>query len=87
MAPYYVRVNSVSPGATDTPMLRTDVGKEAAQRGVSFEQIKKEFEEQGVLTRWADPMEIATGILFLATSDASYMTGADLRIDGGWTTR
>ena len=87
MAPYNVRVNSVSPGATDTPMLRTDVGKEAVQRGVSFEQIRKEFEEQGVLTRWADPLEIATGILFLATSDASYMTGADLRIDGGWTTR
>jgi NAD(P)-dependent dehydrogenase (short-subunit alcohol dehydrogenase family) len=36
MAPYNVRVNSVSPGATDTPMLRTDVGKEAVQRGVSF---------------------------------------------------
>lgn len=87
MAPYNVRVNSVSPGATDTPMLRTDVGKEAVQRGVSFEQIRKEFEEQGVLTRWADPMEIATGILFLATNDSSYMTGADLRIDGGWTTR
>ena len=87
MAPYNVRVNSVSPGATDTPMLRTDVGKEAVQRGVSFEQIRKEFEQQGVLTRWADPMEIATGILFLATNDASYMTGADLRIDGGWTTR
>ena len=87
MAPYNVRVNSVSPGATDTPMLRTDVGKEATQRGVSFEQIRKEFELQGVLTRWADPMEIATGILFLATNDASYMTGADLRIDGGWTTR
>ena len=87
MAPYNVRVNSVSPGATDTPMLRTDVGKEATQRGVSFEQIRKEFELQGVLTRWADPMEIATGILFLATNDSSYMTGADLRIDGGWTTR
>jgi NAD(P)-dependent dehydrogenase (short-subunit alcohol dehydrogenase family) len=87
MAPYNVRVNSVSPGATDTPMLRGDVAKEAAQKGVSFEQIKREFEEQGVLTRWADPLEIATGILFLATADASYMTGADLRIDGGWTTR
>jgi 3-oxoacyl-[acyl-carrier protein] reductase len=87
MAPYHVRVNSVSPGATDTPMLRSDVAKEASQKGVPFEQIKKEFEEQGVLTRWADPMEIAAGILFLATGDASYMTGADLRIDGGWTTR
>jgi NAD(P)-dependent dehydrogenase (short-subunit alcohol dehydrogenase family) len=87
MAPYGVRVNSVSPGATDTPMLRGDVAKEASQRGLTFDQIKKEFEEQGVLTRWADPMEIATGILFLATDDASYMTGSDLRIDGGWTTR
>ena len=87
MAPYGVRVNSVSPGATDTPMLQSDVAKEAKQRGVSYEAVKKEFEEQGVLGRWAEPEEIATGILFLATDDASYMTGADLRLDGGWTTR
>jgi NAD(P)-dependent dehydrogenase (short-subunit alcohol dehydrogenase family) len=87
MAKYNVRVNSVSPGATDTPMLRSDVANEARQRGMTFEQIKKEFEEQGVLTRWAGPEEIAAGILFLATEDASYMTGSDLRIDGGWTTR
>ena len=87
MAPYGVRVNSVSPGATDTPMLRSDVEKEAGQRGIRFEDVKKEFEDQGVLGRWADPEEIATGILFLATDDASYMTGADLRLDGGWTTR
>jgi len=87
MAPYGVRVNSVSPGATDTPMLRSDVTKEAKQRGISFEEVRKEFEEQGVMGRWAEPEEIATGILFLATDDASYMTGADLRLDGGWTTR
>lgn len=87
MAPYNVRVNSVSPGATDTPMLQSDVAKQAKDRGVDYEVIKKEFEEQGVLGRWAQPEEIATGILFLATEDASYMTGADLRLDGGWTTR
>lgn len=87
MAPYGVRVNSVSPGATDTPMLQSDVAKEAKQRGISYEAVKKEFEEQGVLGRWASPEEIAAGILFLATDDASYMTGADLRLDGGWTTR
>ncbi len=87
LAPYNVRVNSVSPGATDTPMLQSDVGKQARDRGVPYEEVKKEFEQEGVMGRWAKPEEIATGILFLATEDSSYMTGADLRLDGGWTTR
>jgi NAD(P)-dependent dehydrogenase (short-subunit alcohol dehydrogenase family) len=87
MAPFNVRVNSVSPGATDTPMLRSDVSKQAKDRGLDFETVKKEFEAQGVIGHWAKPEEIATGILFLATEESSYMTGSDLRIDGGWTTR
>ena len=87
LAPYNVRVNSVSPGATDTPMLQSDVAKQARDRGVSYEDVKKEFEEEGVLGRWATPEEIANGILFLASKESSYITGADLRIDGGWTTR
>lgn len=87
LAPYNVRVNSVSPGATDTPMLQSDVAKQAKDRGVSYEEVRKEFEEEGVMGRWATPEEIATGILFLATEESSYMTGADLRLDGGWTTR
>lgn len=87
LAPYNVRVNSVSPGATDTPMLQGDVAKQAKDRGLSYEEVKKEFEEEGVMGRWAKPEEIATGILFLATEESSYMTGADLRLDGGWTTR
>ena len=87
LAPYGVRVNSVSPGATDTPMLQGDVAKQARDRGVDYDKVKKEFEEEGVMGRWARPEEIATGILYLATNDSSYMTGADLRLDGGWTTR
>jgi len=87
LAPYRVRVNSVSPGATDTPMLQGDVAKQARDRGVDYNMVKKEFEEEGVMGRWARPEEIATGILYLATNDSSYMTGADLRLDGGWTTR
>jgi NAD(P)-dependent dehydrogenase (short-subunit alcohol dehydrogenase family) len=87
LAPFNVRVNSVSPGATDTPMLQSDVAKQARERGLTYEEVKKEFEEEGVMGRWADPKEIATGILFLATDESSYMTGADLRLDGGWTTR
>ena len=87
LAPYNVRVNSVSPGATDTPMLQSDVAKQAKDRGVPYEDVRQEFEEEGVMGRWAKPEEIATGILFLATDESSYMTGADLRLDGGWTTQ
>jgi len=63
------------------------VAKQARDRGLSYEVVRKEFEEEGVMGRWAKPEEIATGILFLATEESSYMTGADLRLDGGWTTR
>ena len=87
LAPYNIRVNSVSPGATDTPMLVSDVTKQAKDRGVAYEVVKEEFEKEGVMGRWAASEEIATGILFLASDDASYMTGADLLLDGGWTAR
>jgi NAD(P)-dependent dehydrogenase (short-subunit alcohol dehydrogenase family) len=87
LAPYNVRVNSVSPGATDTSMLQSDVAKQARDRGLSYEEVKKEFEQEGVMGRWATPEEIAYGILFLASNESSYMTGADLRLDGGWTTQ
>jgi NAD(P)-dependent dehydrogenase (short-subunit alcohol dehydrogenase family) len=87
LAPYGVRVNSVSPGATNTPMLISDVAKQAHERGIDFKVVKKEFEEEGVMGRWAEPDEIAQGILYFASDDASYITGSDLRIDGGWTAR
>jgi NAD(P)-dependent dehydrogenase (short-subunit alcohol dehydrogenase family) len=87
LAPHGVRVNSVSPGATDTPMLVSDVTKQARERGVDYEVVKREFESEGVLKRWATPEEVATGILYLASDESSYMTGSDLRIDGGWTAR
>jgi len=67
--------------------LVSDVTKQAKDRGVKYEVVRKEFEEEGVMGRWASPEEIATGILFLASDESSYMTGADLLLDGGWTAR
>jgi NAD(P)-dependent dehydrogenase (short-subunit alcohol dehydrogenase family) len=87
LAPFGVRVNSISPGATDTPMLRSDVARQAKTRGIGEELVRQEFEAEGVWRRWATPREIAMGVLFLASDDSSYMTGADLRLDGGWTAR
>jgi NAD(P)-dependent dehydrogenase (short-subunit alcohol dehydrogenase family) len=87
LAPYGVRVNSISPGATDTPMLRDDVRRQAQDKGVRDSVIKEQFQTESVLGRWAKPEEIAAGMLFLATGESSYMTGADLRLDGGWTAK
>lgn len=87
LAPFGVRVNSISPGATNTPMLLQDIKKQAQDQGVSDLSIKEQFEKESVLGRWANPEEIAAGMLFLASSDSSFMTGADLRVDGGWTAK
>jgi len=86
-APYNIRVNSISPGSVDTPMLRGDLRIEAERTKKNFEELRKEREREGVLGRWAKPEEIASCILFLASDDSSYITGADLRVDGGWTAK
>lgn len=86
-APYNIRVNSISPGSVDTPMLRGDLRIEAERTKKDFEELRKEREREGVLSRWAKPEEIASCILFLASDDSSYITGADLRVDGGWTAK
>lgn len=69
-----IRTNCVSPGPVDTPLTH-DVFH---QPGV------KEYVEQLVpLGRWAQPDELANAIWFLASPMSSFMTGADLRVDGG----
>jgi NAD(P)-dependent dehydrogenase (short-subunit alcohol dehydrogenase family) len=87
LAPYGIRVNSVSPGSVDTPMLRSDVIGEARRLGVSFEKMKKEREGEQAFHRWADPREVAEAIYFLASDSASFITGTDLLVDCGWTAR
>ncbi|MFV0461481.1 MAG: SDR family NAD(P)-dependent oxidoreductase [Actinomycetales bacterium] len=69
-----VRVNSVSPGLVMTPM--------AAEEG---EESNREFSQATPMKRGAQPIEVSYGVLFLASDEASYVTGADLLIDGGYT--
>jgi NAD(P)-dependent dehydrogenase (short-subunit alcohol dehydrogenase family) len=71
-----IRVNSLHPGYVDTPLVRNLKGAQ-------------EFKEMAIantpMKRGAAPEEIAQGILFLASDEASFVTGAELIIDGGFT--
>jgi NAD(P)-dependent dehydrogenase (short-subunit alcohol dehydrogenase family) len=87
VAPYTIRVNSVSPGSVDTPMLRSDIQLESRRTGKPFEEVKKIREAEQAFNRWADPAEIAEAIYFLASDAASFITGTDLLIDCGWVAK
>ncbi|WP_250536784.1 SDR family oxidoreductase [Caballeronia sp. AZ10_KS36] len=78
LAPRNIRVNAVSPGPIDTPF--------ASKLGLDEEELKKTGEALAAavpLKRAGRADEIARAVLFLASDDASYMTGAELVADGG----
>jgi NAD(P)-dependent dehydrogenase (short-subunit alcohol dehydrogenase family) len=85
LAPYNIRVNSVSPGSVDTPMLWSDVKNESSRRGVEESAVVKERTAHEAFKRWASPSEVANVIAFLASDQSSFITGTDVRVDGGWT--
>ncbi len=87
LAPYNIRVNSISPGSVDTPMLRGDIELESDRTGVPFEAVKREREAEQAFKRWADPAEIAKPIYFLASEGASFVTGSDWLVDCGWVAK
>jgi NAD(P)-dependent dehydrogenase (short-subunit alcohol dehydrogenase family) len=70
-----IRCNVIHPGIVDTPL----------QAPYLTDAIRKEFETGIPLGRIADPREIAQVALFLASDESSYMTGAELVVDGGFT--
>jgi NAD(P)-dependent dehydrogenase (short-subunit alcohol dehydrogenase family) len=87
LAPYNIRVNSISPGSVDTPMLRGDIDLESRRTGIPFDTVKKERETEQAFKRWADPSEIAEPIYFLASEGASFVTGSDWLVDCGWVAK
>lgn len=80
LAVHRIRVNSVSPGAIETPLLMA----EFAEAGDPAAELA-ENERSIALQRIGQPEEIATAVAFLLSDEASYITGTNLVVDGGRT--
>ncbi len=75
LAPYNIRVNVVSPGAIDTPMIDPVKQDKTSMDGILG---------RVPLHRVGKPEEVANAVVFLASDESSYMTGSVVVVDGGW---
>jgi NAD(P)-dependent dehydrogenase (short-subunit alcohol dehydrogenase family) len=74
--PAGVRVNAIAPGVVETPLTAQIKADPAWYQA---------YADKGALGRWARPSEIAGAVVYLASDAASFVTGAVLAVDGGWT--
>jgi NAD(P)-dependent dehydrogenase (short-subunit alcohol dehydrogenase family) len=72
-----IRVNAISPGHIDTPIM------ESLQQGEALAEMKDGFRKAVPLGRMGDPDEIAKAVAFLASDEASHVSGVELFVDGG----
>ena len=76
-APYGIRVNCVSAGMVETPATKADL--------LAPDHPMRQIAEHIPLRRIGTPDEVVACALFLASDEASYVTGANLVVDGGWS--
>jgi NAD(P)-dependent dehydrogenase (short-subunit alcohol dehydrogenase family) len=82
-----VRVNSIHPGYIDTPLLAAVLERRAGQDGSDVAGQRSDLVKLHPIGRLGTPEDIAAGIVFLASDESSFITGAELIIDGGYTAR
>jgi NAD(P)-dependent dehydrogenase (short-subunit alcohol dehydrogenase family) len=78
-----IRVNSVHPGFIDTPLLSPDPGRPLTSSSAVYQAII----DVTPMGRLGHPAEVAAGVAYLASDDATFVTGSELYIDGGYMAR
>jgi len=84
VAKFNITVNNVAPGMTLTRRLYELAVVEAKEKGKSHEEVLVEMAKRVPLNRLARPEEIASVVVFLASKQASYVTGTTIQVDGGY---
>ena len=80
LAPDNIRVNAVAPGAIDTPMLNGSMA-----RAENPDETREYSRNRHAMHRFGKAEEIANGVVYLLSDEASFNTGSVVTIDGGWT--
>jgi NAD(P)-dependent dehydrogenase (short-subunit alcohol dehydrogenase family) len=78
-----VRINGINPGGTLTGRVQEGVAAEARMRGISEADVLAQNQSRIPMGRFAQPEEVARVAVFLASNQASYVTGAIVPMDGG----
>ncbi|CAM3740966.1 SDR family NAD(P)-dependent oxidoreductase [Litorimonas haliclonae] len=88
MLGYNIRVNSVHPGGVDTPMLQSIIQSYVDLGAApSYDEAQAAVVSNHPIGRIASPSEMAGGVVYLCSDAASFMTGSELVIDGGFTAK
>jgi meso-butanediol dehydrogenase/(S,S)-butanediol dehydrogenase/diacetyl reductase len=83
LAPHGIRVNSICPGFVMTPMHERELVWEAELRGVSVDDVRAGWLADTPIGRLEEPEDVARAVGFLVSSEASYITGEALAVNGG----
>jgi 3(or 17)beta-hydroxysteroid dehydrogenase len=84
---YNIRVNSIHPGFIYTEMVDGVIKTDVEKFGITMEEAKKLYKDMTMMGRFGEPEDIAYGVLYLASDESKYVTGAELVIDGGYTAK
>ena len=75
LAPKNIRVNGISPGMVASPF---------NQRFSEDEEMGSTWESDNLIGRWGKPEDVNGAVVFLASNESSFITGSDIKIEGGW---